>query len=132
MKKNFLIALLVSLMGGAIFAEDFVVTKIVGNVNYEVSSGVWKTISIGDTITDQTVVDVGINSLLSLADTEGTDFTVRAMKKGRLETLLAKGTGLKKASTAAASSVRSGGLSSAVSTASSRASEAKEDLNWDE
>ena len=115
------------------FAEgSYVVKSVKGKVQYEVSPGKMENIKVGQTLSSSTVVSIGSKSSVVLTF-EGKDITISAMKKGTVDKLTAKGSGsLKAGGTVAGNNVSgtSSGSKSGVSTASSRASSAKEDLDW--
>jgi hypothetical protein len=118
-----------------VFAADtYTVQSVTGKVEREVSPGKWEALAVGTTLTGATVVNTGINSTLVLKS-GSQSVTVPAMKKGTVETLAAAGS---------AAGIRIGGKVSGnetavsargtvtTSTASTRASEAAEDLEWAE
>ena len=115
------------------FAEgSYVVKSVKGKVQYEVSPGKMENIKVGQTLSSSTVVSIGSKSSVVLTF-EGKDITISAMKKGTVDKLTAKGSGsLTAGGTVAGNNVsgNSSGSKSGVSTASSRASSAKEDLDW--
>ena len=83
-----------------------------------------------------TVIQTGVNSTLVLS-LDGSKVNIKAMQKGTIESLASvasTGTGIKKGSSLKSSAVAadSNKTSKSVVTASSRASEAKEDYDWDE
>lgn len=132
-KKLFVIAM-ASLLSASVFAAgSYKVEKVTGKVTYEVN-GTWKTVTVGQELASGTNVNTALNSTLVVNDGSASS-TIKAMQKGTIDKLAAAGAskgGLKKASVAndkvagKANTAQSG-----VSTASSRASEAKEDLEWE-
>ncbi len=135
MKKaiSFLAALL---MFGQVFATgSYMVKSVKGNVKYEAEAGIKKAVKVGQTLSASTFVDVGLNSVLVL-ELDGEEITVKAMTKGALDKVApAKTTsagGLKSGGLRTSTVAKDTGVSKSVSTASSRASEAKEDVEWDE
>jgi hypothetical protein len=136
MKKVIFIAMVLGLIlaAGTVFAGDsFVVQSVSGKVEREVSPGKWEAVTVGSSLTATTVINTGLNSTLVLK--EGTRvITIKAMQKGAVEKLAA----------ATASGVRIGGKvnesgsgssgrgTSSVSTASTRASDAAGDVQWEE
>ena len=134
MKKaiSFLAALL---MFGQVFATgSYVVKSVKGNVKYEAEAGIKKAVKVGQTLSASTFVDVGLNSVLVL-ELDGEEITVKAMTKGALDKVASAktSTGVLRSGGARAGTVaKDSGVSRSVSTASSRASEAKEDVDWDE
>ena len=75
---------------------------------------------------------IAANSSLVL-EMDGEEFTVKPLSKGALDKVAAgKSKGLKNGSAVAGNVKGDKGAGKSVSTASSRASEAKEDVEWDE
>lgn len=134
MKKaiSFLAALL---MFGQVFATgSYVVKSVKGNVKYEAEAGIKKAVKVGQTLSASTFVDVGLNSSLVL-EMDGEEFIVNPFSKGALDKVASAKTstgGLKSGGLRASTVAKDTGVSKSVSTASSRASEAKEDVDWDE
>ena len=137
MKKlfTFFLALFVGTM---LFAAtgSYVVESIVGNVTYEKAPGKFEKVKVGQELSASTVLNTGLNSSVVVVF-EGKSITIKAKQKGTVESLYvaaapSKG-GLQKKSIAKADAVDSAdGKREGVATASSRASEAKEDFTWDE
>lgn len=134
-KKGLILAVLAVLMTGSLFAANYVVESVTGKVTYEATPGSWKDVTVGQELSDSTVINTGLNSTLVIS-VSGTKVTIKAMQKGTLDSLasaaggakgLKKGPAVAKDTTADATTTQKG-----VVTASSRASEAKEDLDWDE
>lgn len=117
----------------AVFAQgSYVVKSVKGTVKYEAEGGVKKVVKVGQTLSATTIIDVGLNSTLVL-EMDGEEFTVKAMSKGALDKVaIGNSKGLKKGGAVAGGVKGDGGAGKSVSTASSRASEAKEDVEWDE
>jgi len=135
MKKIIVMALIFSIFG-SIFASTYKVNSVVGNVSVETKDG-FKSIEVGQEILGVETIKVGINSSLILEDEKGVKRTIKSTSRGSAEDLFisafsSKGT-LKKAKIVSSNvpevveSNRKG-----VATASSRASEAKADFDWDE
>ncbi len=137
MKKLFAL-LLVLFTGTMLFAATgtYVIESFVGNVTYESAPGKFEKVTGGQELSASTVLNTGLNSSVVIKF-EGKSITIKAKQKGTVEQLYvaaapAKG-GLKKQSIAKADAVDSAdGVKEGVATASSRASEAKEDFTWDE
>ena len=117
-----------------VFAENYTVKSVKGKVQFEVSPNKFEDVKVGQTLSDSTVVNTGVNStiIITLNDKE---FTIKPMQKGTVENVKeGKRTGLskggKKVDTTHVAEAEEG--RTAVSTASSRASEAKEDYDWDD
>lgn len=115
------------------FAEgSYVVKSVKGKVQYEVSPGKMENVKVGQTLSSSTVVSVGSKSSVVLT-IDGKDVTISAMKKGTIDKLTAKGSGSLTSGGKVAGNNVSGSASNSrnsVSTASSRASDAKGDLDW--
>ena len=137
MKKLFAL-LLVLFTGTMLFAAtgSYVVEAVVGNVTYEAAPGKFEKVSVGQELSASTVLKTGLNSSVDI-NFEGKKITIKAKQNGTVESLYVaaaptKG-GLKKSSVAKADAVDSAdGTREGVATASSRASEAKEDYTWEE
>ena len=136
--KSLVLAAAVLFTASAMFAaESYTVKSVTGKVQYEAAPGSWKNVTAGQKISSSTVVNTSLNSTLVVADGKSS-ITIKAMQKGTIESLslaaksgsngIKKGTGLAKSSV----SDEVTGSSKGVATASSRASEAKEDIDWDE
>lgn len=131
MKKKIILAFLI-LFAGLLFAKDFTIVGVTGKVLYESSPNTWIEVSKGDILDSSSIISVGLNSKAVVKDEEGKTYSIKPMQKGRIENLIssvAKGKlNVTKGEVANYVTVKSKG----ISTASSRASEAKEDLDWDE
>jgi len=125
----------------AIFAEattpEYLVQSVTGKVEREVSAGKWEAVTMGMKLGPATVINTGLNSTLVLKIGDRV-LTVKAMQKGSVEKLTggtaSAKSGIKLGSKVAESDVTAGteqGRSN-ISTASTRASEATEDLEWAE
>jgi hypothetical protein len=127
MKKVIMLAVVLAIVAGFVFAADgYVVQSVTGKVEREVSPGKWEAVSSGATLTPATVINTSLNSSLVLSDGNRT-ITIKAMQKGTVETLAGAGstTGIKaggKVSGAKTETAARG--NSNISTASTRASNA--------
>lgn len=137
-KKLVVLAALSILFAAVVFAEGgYVVESVTGKVQYEVSPDTWKDVTVGMELSGSTVINTGLNSKLVLKNGDLT-VTFKPMQKGTVEKLAASANagknGIKKGAAVTKSSVDkdTNGSKKAVQTASSRASEAKEDLEWEE
>lgn len=143
MKKAIFIVLFLSALFSsvAVFAEtasqDIIVQTVTGKVEREVSAGKWEAVTKGMKLAPSTVINTGLNSSLVLLLGERV-VTVKAMQKGTVEKLTsgvasAKG-GIKLGAKAATSDVTADSDQGRtnISTASTRASDAKKDLDWSE
>ena len=136
MKKLFAL-LLVLFTGTMLFAatNSYVVKAFVGTVEYEVAPGKFAPVSIGQELSASTVLKTKLNSSVDI-EFEGKVITIKAKQNGTVESLYvaaapAKG-GLKKQTIAKTDAVDTDGVREGTKTASSRASEAKEDFTWEE
>jgi hypothetical protein len=140
MNKKYLLTALLSVMAAAmIFAagNSYKVQSVVGKVQYEAAPGTWKTVTKGQELAPSAVVNTGLNSKLVLVLGDKT-ITIKPMQKGTIEKLALASDGGKKGITkgeeVAKSDVKDEDTKTTkgVATAASRASEAKEDVDWDE
>ena len=121
----------------ALFAAGYKVESFSGKVTYESAPGKWTAVEAGQELPASTVIQTGVNSTLVLS-LDSSKINIKAMQKGTIESLAAVAStgnsGIKKGSSLKSSAVAadSSKTSKSVVTASSRASEAKEDFNWDE
>lgn len=120
----------------ALFAAGYKVESFTGKVTYESAPGKWVAVEAGQELPASTVIQTGVNSTLVLS-LDGAKINIKAMQKGTIENLTAvaaSGTGIKKGSSLKNSAVAADTTktSKSVVTASSRASKAKEDYNWEE
>ena len=124
-------------VASSLFAAGYKVESFTGKVTYESAPGKWVAVEAGQELPASTVIQTGVNSTLVLS-LDGAKINIKAMQKGTIESLTAvastgnsgikKGSALKNSAVAADSSK----TSKSVVTASSRASEAKEDYDWEE
>ena len=135
MKK--ILAFLGAVLAGTFaFSQDYLVKTVTGKVTYE-AAGKKADVKEGQTLSGSTVINTGINSKLVVQDSNG-EITIKAMQNGTLECLVnanaCKSGGIKKNPAKASSSEIGSETESAqgVGTASSRASSAQDDVEWDE
>ena len=142
MKKIFSIFMLMALfIMSAFAAEKYTVKDFKGDVRYEKDSAMIK-VSKGTTISTDVVIQIGLYGELTVCN-DIEEFTVKGIiKQSERKTLgraidevvnKSKNNGLKKGNTSAIVnnvSKSKSSTSNSVSTASSRASEAKEDFEW--
>ncbi len=135
-RKSILTFVVAAFASLALFAENYTVKSVTGKVQYQ-TGGAMKAVKIGQILPDTATVSTSLNSALVLVSTDNRTVTIKAMKKNTISKLVAegsrggtlkKGSGVSKSNVAGASS----GGDKGVATASSRASEAKEDVEWDE
>jgi hypothetical protein len=135
MKKVFIfsLALGVILAGFAFGADGYIVQNLTGKVERQGTSGQWIAVSAGDTLSPATTVKIGINSSLVVKSGEK-ETTIRSARQGTLESLLSAGTGAAKITVGgnvANSDIPAAALgASNISTSSTRASSAADDLEW--
>lgn len=117
--------------------NEYVVQSVSGNVQYEVSPDKWKKLTKGTKLAPSTVVKTNLNSALVVLQ-GGEKISIKAMQKNTIEKLCsavasAKQGGVKMGSKVATSEVDANATKSrtSVSTASSRASTAEEDVNFE-
>lgn len=121
----------------SLFAASYKVESFTGKVTYESAPGKWTAVEAGQEMPASTVIQTGVNSTLVLS-LDGSKVNIKAMQKGTIESLSAVASsgssGIKKGSSLKSSGVAADATktSKSVVTASSRASEAKEDFDWDE
>ena len=132
--KTLIIGVVAFFAAASLFAAgSYKVERVTGKVTYE-ANGEWKAVAVGQELVAGTNINTALNSSLVVSD-GSSSATIKAMQKGSIETLAsATGSkGLKKA-TLSKNNVakKASGSQSGVATASSRASEAKKDLEWDE
>ena len=135
MKKLFTL-LVILFLSTAVFAQDYVIKNIIGKVYYEVSNNKFEALTTGMELTPSTVVKTGLNSAIEV-DYNGKVYTIKAKQQGTIQSLYALAApsrgGLKKQTIAKADfEDNATGAREGVATASTRASEAKEDFAWDE
>ncbi|MBN2811017.1 hypothetical protein K7J14_11175 [Treponema zuelzerae] len=141
MKKSAILVLALTILFGAFLtAQDaavggYTVQSVTGKVEREVSPGKWEPVLKDSVLAPTAVVNVGLNS--SLVVVQGNrNVAIKAMQKGALEKLLAdsgsaKGgikLGAKVKESSTGTELEKG--RSSVSTASTRASDATNDIEW--
>jgi len=136
-KKSILLVVLAFFMSVSMFAAgSFKVLSVTGKVTYESAPGTWKSVSVGQELSASTVLNTSLNSSVVIAKNNGDEVTIKAMQKGTVDNLIgiASSKGLKKSAGIKRKSVGDDveGSSKGTATASSRASSAKEDLDWDD
>ena len=142
MKKLLMILLAAGMISGlALFAEaasgEYIVQSVTGKVEREVSAGAWEPVTRGMKLSPATVVNTGLNSNLVLK-ADGKAVTIKAMQKGTVEKLISgmdkAGSGIKLGSRVIKSDAAedSGPGRTNISTASTRASDATGDIEWEE
>ncbi|MCQ2240199.1 hypothetical protein [Treponema sp.] len=135
--KKLLIAVVALFSAALVYAESYTVKSVTGKATVQTGSDKWVELAEGKTVTSANVINTSLNSLLVLADENGKEIKIKANQKGTVDILvnaaLNPSVGIKKAKiTTGAVAGATSGNSKGTATASSRASEAKEDIDWDE
>lgn len=137
MKKIFVFLTVLLALCSFTFAEkngSYLVKTVTGTVTYELANGDWGNVSEGMSLKADANINVGLNSTL-VVELDGESFTIKPMKKGLLSSLTSSNkTGVKVGSKVKKSDVAAGSskTTKGTATASSRASEAKSDLEWED
>ena len=138
MKKRLAFLFISAAFACAAFAEKKAAVKVVsakGSVTYEVSKNKWEDVSAGMELNADAVINTGINSSITF-DYEGKTVSVKALKQGKIADFANtdKKSGVKLGSRVKPGEIAADSEKAAKSTitASSRASEAKDDVEWDE
>ena len=133
MKRN-IVKLVLLCSGLYVFADAYVVKSVSGTVTFEDSKGKTVDVKKGMSLDVNASISTGLNSTL-VVNLDGQDFTVKPMKKGKISELAtASRSGVKIGSkvTKRDIALAAGKSNKGVATASSRASEAKADVEWEE
>ena len=136
-KKSIALVVLAFFMSVSMFAAGaYKVLSVEGTVTYEAAPGTWENVTVGQELSASTVLNTSLNSSVVIAQDGGSEITIKAMKKGTVDSLIgvASSKGIKKTGGVKRSSVGddSDSAGKGTATASSRASEAKSDLSWDD
>lgn len=143
MKKSIFIVLFLSALvcSLAVIAEtpaqDIVVQTVTGKVEFEVSAAKWQAVTAGMKLAPSTVINTGLNSSLVLKVGDRV-VTIKAMQKGTVEKLTSEiasaRTGIRLGATVTESNVTADSDQGRtnISTASTRASDATNDIEWSE
>ena len=136
-KKSILLVVLAFFMSVSMFAAgSYKVVSVTGKVTFEAAPETWKNVAVGQELSASTVLNTSLNSSVVIALDDGKEITIKAMQKGTIDSLVgvASNKGLKKSGGIKSSSLDDDieGRSKGTATASSRASDAKEDLDWDD
>ena len=136
MKKSIVLVVLAFFMSVSMFAAgSYKVVSVTGKVTFEAAPETWKNVAVGQELSASTVLNTSLNSSVVIALDDGKEITIKAMQKGTVDSLVgvASNKGLKSSklkSSTIADEVE--GTTKGTATASSRASDAKEDLDWDD
>ena len=136
-KKSIVLVVLAFFMSVSMFAAgSYKVVSVTGKVTFEAAPETWKNVAVGQELSASTVLNTSLNSSVVIALDDGKEITIKAMQKGTIDSLVgvASNKGLKKSGGIKSSSLDDDieGRSKGTATASSRASDAKEDLDWDD
>jgi len=136
-KKSIVLVVLAFFMSVSMFAAgSYKVVSVTGKVTFEAAPETWKNVAVGQELSASTVLNTSLNSSVVIALDDGKEITIKAMQKGTVDSLVgvASSKGLKKSGGIKSSSLDDDieGRSKGTATASSRASDAKEDLDWDD
>ena len=135
-KKSIVLVVLAFFMSVSMFAAgSYKVVSVTGKVTFEAAPETWKNVAVGQELSASTVLNTSLNSSVVIALDDGKEITIKAMQKGTIDSLVgvASNKGLKSSklkTTTIADDVE--GTTKGTATASSRASDAKEDLDWDD
>ncbi|WP_407398600.1 hypothetical protein [Treponema sp.] len=134
---RFLIIVAALLSSGFLFAERYTVKSVIGKATVQTGSDKWTELSEGKTVSSENVINTGLNTVLILADENGKEVKIKANQRSTVDDLvdaaMTPSVGIKKSKiTNRVVAGAKANTSKGVATASSRASEAKEDIDWDE
>ena len=135
-KKSIVLVVIAFFMSVSMFAAgSYKVVSVTGKVTFEAAPETWKNVAVGQELSASTVLNTSLNSSVVIALDDGKEITIKAMQKGTVDSLVgvASNKGLKSSklkSSTIADEVE--GTTKGTATASSRASDAKEDLDWDD
>ncbi len=130
MKKVFILALLMTVLSAAVFAEKVTVTAVEGKVTV-LSGSEWVAVKEGMVLDLEDSINTGLNSFVAFDN----GVSVKPMRKGKLADLAAKAADkstLVLGSSLTKESIKTLAAVNKASDGAGRASEAKEDLDWDE
>ena len=135
-KKTISMVVLALFMSVSMFAAGYKVVSVTGKVTYEAAPETWKNVSVGQELSASTVLNTSLNSSVVIVQDDGNEVTIKAMQKGSVDSLIgvSSNKGLKRTGGVKRTSIGDDveGTSKGTATASSRASEAKSDLDWDD
>ena len=137
--KKFAILITMLLTAAFLFAETYEVKSVSGKVTYESAPGKWTSVKKGQKISESTVLNTSVNSKVVLVLEDKSEVTIKPMQKDTAAVLVKAHTsvakGLRKSPSIVVKSETGSDVtenSKGTLTASSRASEAKDDLEIDE
>ncbi|MCQ2572991.1 MAG: hypothetical protein MJ182_03755 [Treponema sp.] len=130
MKKVLVLAALVSVICGSAFADKVKVSSVEGKVTV-LSGNEWVSVSEGMTLDTEDAINTGLNA--SVVFDNGV--SIKPMRKGKISELTTRSSSqatLVLGSSLTKESMKNLAAVAKDSSTSGRASEAKEDLDWDE
>lgn len=126
--RTIIAAAVVAAVASLSFAESYTVSSVKGTVKAGTAA-----VKAGQKLDGAEKVSAGLNSALTLTDAAGKTIVIKGKTSGTLAELAAKASGgLRRGSLNTTTVAAANGGSKGVATASSRASEAKEDTDWAE
>ena len=134
-KKSILLVVLAFFMSVSMFAAgSYKVISVTGKVTFEAAPETWKNVAVGQELSASTVLNTSLNSSVVIAKEDGSEITIKAMQKGTIDSLVGVASSKGKKVVIKTSSIADDVevTSKGTATASSRASDAKEDLDWDD
>ena len=134
-KKSIVLVVLAFFMSVSMFAAgSYKVISVTGKVTFEAAPETWKNVAVGQELSASTVLNTSLNSSVVIAKEDGSEITIKAMQKGTIDSLVGVASSKGKKGVIKTSSVADDVevTSKGTATASSRASDAKEDLDWDD
>jgi len=130
MKKVLFVAVLVSVCCASIFAEKIKVETVEGKVTYQ-NGNEWISVKEGMLLDTEDSVNVGLNASIKFDN----GLYIKPMKKGKIAELTARNVDQNSfilGSSLTRDSIKALAVADKKSLTAGRASEAKEDLDWDE
>ena len=132
MKKAFYLALMAILFSLIpLAAQEYSVQSVSGTAYVESSPGKWEKVTAGSSLAPLSRINVGLNSSLIIHGEGGEEYTVSSMQKGVLKDLL------KDSPIVIGGALTEGTLKTDtdkdrtnITTASTRAADAQEDVDW--
>lgn len=111
--------------------DKYEVISFTGSVRYQDTTGSWKRLEEGMILAPETIVNVGLNSQLTLSK-DGDEFALSAMRRGALSELLEVNTGLRLGNRVQNDDIDTDDVQNRndISTASTRADDADEEIEW--
>ena len=135
MKKFITVFFAILLMSCSVFAKTYKVKKIIGKVYHDDKTPIIKE----DVLDDSTPINMGVNcKIYIMCIKDGYEYSLGPAKKGTVKNLIDEKMSKKNkfliGSTVTKSDVSNEDIKATkgISTASTRASEAKQDVEWDE